>query len=335
MGCSQDRAAVTDPFGPPAYNFRLSKVGTNLPHGTVDVTAPATDSTGIKVTLQGLEPLTSGVYQLWLGSQTDSAASGFVKAVGSLVVARTDTTVNAAGDPVFRTDTTLRQSNVSSFTIGGAKLTIIVNITKLSLGSDPLAKNLLLVTVEDNASATTPGASRPLWRSFSTTTSSSGPLNFGTFNAKPDSAYVFVLSGRGTASVFGGILVLDDSALSRPPVGYYYAVFAVKRDSVGKAVDTLALGAQTAPYPNRSQSLRDADITLIPGVVIASPPEILAAANRIKSDTIPRLDKATPYAGFTDLIITLQHKKGAGTIASPAIALSAIFPGVVTKPPSP
>ncbi|MFN2398037.1 MAG: hypothetical protein ABR543_05245 [Gemmatimonadaceae bacterium] len=337
--CEDRRASVFDPFGPLAYNFRFAKTATNLPRGTVAValgsSGPPAVPRAITFTFQGLEPLTSGVYEVWLAPGTAVTAGTFVKATGNLTVTRTDTSVNSLGDLVFTTSTVRTASNVSSFADGGAAVTVKLVVDQSSFGSDPLVGNIIaLVTVEATAGASAPGTVQPLWRRFSNTTNNTGALTFGNFDPDPAKAYVYIPAGRGTASVRGSILVVDDSALTRPPIGYYYATYVIKRDSAGKAIDTLVLGAQTAPFPNRSQSLRDADVSLISGIVIDAPPSILAAANRVDADTIPRLAGANPYRGFTELILTLENKAGDDATASPAIVLVATVPGIVTRPPT-
>ena len=55
-------------------------------------------------------------------------------------------------------------------------------------------------------------------------------FHFGNYDPSPLKEYNYVQTGRGRAITRGNILVVDDSALSRPPVGYYYATYLVKRD---------------------------------------------------------------------------------------------------------
>ena len=56
------------------------------------------------------------------------------------------------------------------------------------------------------------------------------------------------------------------------------------------------------------------------------------SANRLMADTVAALPKTTPFAGFAELVITLQNKLGDPTQLSPAIVLSAPVPAIVSKP---
>ena len=329
--CSSERATVFEPVGGASYNARFVPVGTNVPRGTVRIrkgSAPANDT--VSVSLQGLEPLETGVYQVWLGDNTGTTPGNFIKATGNLLIIRTDTAI-VNGDPVGFPDTTV-VPNVSSFANGGPATRLLLHVTPATLGSQPSAKSLVLVTIENDANATAPSAEfRPLWVRYEAPTAAgvvTYTLNFGNFADDPANDYVFASAGRGTIGFRKNVLIVDDSALSKPPKGYYYAMSFLKTDSTTGAVgtgDTVMLGAQTAPYPRRNVSLRDADVNPdLDPVVIETPPAILAAASRFTAPV-----SAQPFKNYTRGVLTLENKKGFENVISPAIILAVTVPEIV------
>lgn len=339
--CDTDRATVLEPFGEPSYNAKLQAIsgGRNLPRGTIVASnAGAT----LTINLAGLESLTTGVYQVWLGTYTeaDSTDGAFIKAAGALKITRTDTVFNAQGDPSDSlTVTNVPGTATSSFTNGGFNTGIQLVVTTASLGVAPTTKNLVLVTIEDNANATAPRTTgpRPLWRIGTIGNTTSGSLTFGTYHPKPSLRYVYGVAGRGTLSFRGDLIIGEDSLLSRPPVGYYYATHIVRRDTVtSAAIDTVSLGALTAPAPARTTSLRDADETNVPGVVTLVPPQFLVAAVRAQADTTAGLALTLrttdrPFIGLSDIWVTLETKKGDENNASPSVVLVGTTPEPVGK----
>lgn len=323
--CDFERASVTSPVGEPSYDFRLTVDGRGVPRGTAVVSSGG-DS--IQVTLRGLEALSSGVYQVWLGNVDDTASPdttiGFVPAAGVRVVVRTDTTFTPEGDPVPSPVTIDSTAGVSSFTAGGPNVTITLTIDSASLGVLPTTYDVLLVSIESATGAASPSSTQPLW-ARSTGTSGTKTLRFGNFHPDPALQYTFTATGRGTAGIRGNVLIVDDSALARPPEGYYYATWVVQRNEDGDPVDTLQLGPQTAPFPDRSVSLREADVTVVHPVVLESPPSILAAANRLQHGS-----GSDPFLGFEDLWVTLENKVGVEEAAAPTIVLSGTVPTIVS-----
>lgn len=372
QACEAKRSSVLNPYGPPSYDFRIAKAGQDMPGGTVAFTEPfnaakaATVDTTVAITLTGIDSLTTGVYQVWLGDAA-SASPKYYPAKGRLYVTRLDT---AADGSVAKT---VDSSQVtSSFKAGGADETIKLVVTPATYGSKLPTEKLVLVTIEQAPGATSPGDSRPLWalrssakvssyaydttsadttiKTDTTITTSGGTTDttvttdttikvlatdtlsktstastkFGRYD--PAAPYVFSALGRGTAGIRGGTLIVDDSALMRPPVGYYYAGWVVKYNDAGAIDQAVPMGPQTAPYPNRSTSLMDADIKAIPPWVSATPPEVFAAASRIRADTASALVAGgSPFAGWSEVRVTLEAKQGAGTMAPPVI-LSAALP---------
>jgi hypothetical protein len=140
-------------------------------------------------------------------------------------------------------------------------------------------------------------------------------------------------------------MVINDSSLTRPPLGYYYAAYVVKSDDVTNLpVDTVYLGPITAPFPNREISLRNADSVLVaPEVQVLvippnlagdwanpSPSAILAASTRVSADTVSALMGATgAFRGLTQVFITLESKNAAEGRLGPAILLRAGVPEIV------
>jgi hypothetical protein len=142
-------------------------------------------------------------------------------------------------------------------------------------------------------------------------------------------------------AVRGNVLIVNDSSLGRPPLGYYYAAWGVKMDAEGTPTDTILIGEQTAPYPNRDISLRNADSVLVssqaqapaPPVASAgdwaqaSPGGILAAANRIE------LSGPTPFRGLARVLVTLESKHADPTRMGPVVILRADVPDIVRAGP--
>lgn len=277
---------------------------------------------------------------MWLG-ETDNAgtAEAFVKATGTLTVIRTDTTFTPEGDPEPHPDTTVI-GTASSFRNGGPATEVILTITPTSIaGVDPFAKNLVLITIEADDTPTTPTGPMPLWARTDEAdvggTASvdvfTTPISFGNFDPDPDLDYDFAATGRGRVAFRENVLVIDDSALARPPEGYYYAAWLVMRDSTTNAVeDSVPLGPQTAPFPRRNVSLYDADVQLPDPVVQASPPSITAAGNRVDADTVVALgDGRAAFRDVAQIFITLEAKRGDPGPMSPSIVLSGAVPDAV------
>jgi hypothetical protein len=324
--CSPDRAVSLDPMGDPAYGFSLQLTPTNLPRGSVAFVADTTgdpQNDSLKVTLRGLDSLENGHYTVWVG---DSAATTFAAATGDLIVIRTDTVLDAFGDPVESADTTT-YVGVSSFQNGGPRNTMTFVITRASAGladTDPFG--LVVVTIEDAAGATAPNFARsPLWQ-----LRGAASMMFGHFDPDPANRYVYVPQGRGRVYVRGDIFLINDSSLTRPPQGYFLAAYAVKRDADNNIVDTLYLGPQTSPFPRRDISLRDADVQIVdPLVQTTIPPQILAASVRVDADTVAGLSGPEPYLGVSEVYVTLESKNAVDSRMGPAILLRATAPEII------
>ena len=324
VSCNTDRALVTEDFGEPAFISAFGVAAVGVPGGTAAVITPATGTGTVNLTLVNLDSLAAGNYHVWLGI-TGTTAAGvdtvgqFVPATGTIRVIHTDTTVNADSSLTITIDTVT--STGSSFSNGGSDIRVEVSITGATLGSDPLSRNVALVSIEAAASPTTPSVARPFWRRYTrgaTAGTSTGPVSFGTFHADPDSQYVWTATGRGIVGFRSRAVEVEDSALARPPVGYYYESY------LSNSTSTVSIGEQTAPYPNRSVSLRDADVTVIPGVVIVGPPSLLLAASTRFVGT-----EATPFRDFTDVLVTLEAKQGPPGLRAPTIVLRAAVPDTV------
>jgi hypothetical protein len=356
-GCSDAHTGVDSPDGGVAYGFQLAGDGRNVPSIALAFRRPAGTAqvppvdTSITVTLRGLDSLTTRVYQVWLAdlNADSSALINVVKATGRLRSVRTDSTVNAEGDIVTTEVAQVISNAGSSFTNGGPATRVELTLTRASTGTAVFSRQVVLVTLEQDANATTPGDIRPLWARTSDRGSEtaevipgpSGPVTiaalsaatgrFGNFAPKPANEYRFAAVGRGRGDVLGRVLTLDDSSLARPPVGYYYAAALVKRDSTtNAATDTLDLGAQTAPWPRRAVSLIDADVSVPDPVVQVAPPSIAAAASRIVADTVQGLVlESHPYKGFAEVRITLESKYGRADVMAPTVVVSGTVPGVV------
>ena len=332
--CDVDRATATEPFGAIGYGTRLTPViGANLPNGLVSRNT-ASDTVIIRVA--GVEELAAGnAYHVWFGTfnNADSTVIDWVRAVGNLRTVTYDTTGvdPASGQPIVDSTGVVNVAGTSSFSTGGPQVRHRLAVPQATRGT----RNVVLVTIEDGA-PTTPDLTgpRPLWTILPATLTTAGTaMFFGTFNPRPNERYVFTNVGRGLATFRGGVLTVADTALARPPVGYYYATAIVKRNAEGVPVDTVLLGAQTAPFPRRSISLREADVTQPDGVVLNDPPTILAAANRLIASEAG-LGGTLPFEGFTEVIVSLETKAGLEDRLTPTYILSAPVPGVVNTAPS-
>jgi hypothetical protein len=340
--CRDDRAAITEPFGSVAYNARLLPAPQGIPGGTarsvaangvVFGTRTATAASRV-FTFTGLDSLVgTNVYQVFVGNR--NATTGVVTyapATGTVYAVRSDTTVDpVTGDPSFSSFVTTT-TGTSSFQNGGSNVTVYLVVPNTTFGTS----NLVLVTIEPAPGATTPTLSgpRPLWARGTFTTSTA--LNFGTYNENPANDEFFTATGRGYARFRDNIILVDDSALVRPPVGYYYETHIVARD--GGVVDeasSISLGAQTAPAPRRNVSLFDADVNVVDEVVLAR--SIRAAANRVSVDTLDARAGAPegfPFAGLSEIVVTLEAKAGRPEVRSPTIVLAGTTPIEVSTPPA-
>ncbi|WP_373060092.1 hypothetical protein, partial [Gemmatimonas sp.] len=245
--CTEERAITTEPVGSLGFGQNMVKAQSNLPRGRVILpttpiasATPATDS--IIVELGGLDSLSGGNYVVWVGNDS---ATKFVRASGTLTVLRTDTTLNAQGDPVFTSTSTL-VGTVNQFSTGGSNRLMRFATTRAAIGMPNAdSANLVLVSVESGTPGAAPSVRRPLWvrRSQSAVVSGrlTGGVRFGNFNPRLSSEYVFatstaanavfgpaafsaitVIIPRGRIEVRGAIYTVNDSNYYRPPVGYFY-----------------------------------------------------------------------------------------------------------------
>jgi hypothetical protein len=373
--CSPDRAVSTTPMGDPAYGVQLLLSPTNLPRGTARFpdpdpafdTPPTVDVTDtIGVDLAGLDSLTNGVYSVWISN--DDGSSIF-KATGTLRVIVTDTVLDAFGDPVPAPDTVF-YTDVSAFSNGGPRhaMQFLTTLAQSGMTADDSA-TVVFITIESDAGATSPAETRrPLWARKGGTavvqihidTLDTDPvlvtdttfdrqflrnnLTFGNFSFDASQQYVYVATARGQAFVRGDVLLMNDSSLTRPPLGYYYAGFGVIRNEANEPVDTVYLGPLSSPPPNRHISLRDADSVLVnPDVqVLVNPPNlagswsnpspsaILAASIRVSADTISAFQTASgPFVGLAEVFLTIESKHAEAGRMGPAILLRANVPDIV------
>lgn len=337
--CRDDRASVTEPFGPTSFDARLIAAPLGVPNGDVTMADAGETSVGGSTfgsttrvfRFASLDSLVgTNVYQVFLGVEGGTLRP----AVGELTVVRTDTTFDAAGDPQAN-ETITTQNGVSSFQNGGSNVTVYLSVSSSEFGEDDFdSADLALVTIEANAGATTPTLSgpRPLWARLNDTDT----FSFGTYDPDPTKEMVFVPVGRGIARFRGSVLTVDDSALMRPPVGYYYETHVVARNA--GAVDeagSLNLGPQTAPFPRRAVSLIDADVSIPDPVVIERPAQIRAASARLVTDSLAGRGSQNAdcrFAGLAEIYVTLEAKAGRSAVRSPTIVLQGTTPAQVSAP---
>jgi hypothetical protein len=346
VACTDERANSLDPVGSPAYGVTQINQSTNLPRGTVTFVPRLTDTTpvldSIRLSISGLDTLDHGFYTVWLG---DSTAGNFKRVTGRLQVVRTDTVFNNFGDPVESATTSDISASTAAFSNGGPRNRYVFTTTRTRAGLGATdAMQVLLVTIENTNSATAPSPSRrPIWAvrgegTLGTTNTSvrTSTIHFGHFSFLRDSVYNFVGTGRGRVLFRDRLLQVLDSSLSRPPVGFYYGVYGIRRDSATNAVkDTVYLGALRSSYPNRdAMSLFNADSLIIdPAVQTSVPPAILAASIRASTDTVPKL-QSTSFKNLAQILLVLESKNKTEGRLGTGIILTSDVPGIVRQPPS-
>lgn len=334
--CQDERAITSAPVGARAFGANLVRTANNLPRGRVVLPAspiasatPANDS--VIVELGGLDSLTGANYVVWVGNDS---ATKFVRASGSLTMLRTDTTLNAAGDPVF-TATTVNLGTVNQFSNGGSNRFFRFATTRADIGIAAAdSANVVIVSVESGTPGTSPSVRRPLWGRRSQAGTVGGRLiaglRFGNFRPRLTEEYVFATSTaanaafgptafsasmliipRGRIEVRGPVYTVNDSNYYRPPVGYYYEAWAIRTDTLGRFIDTISLGHKATPYPKRL-SFYDADTQITdPQYMFGTPtPVIFASQHRVSADTIAAAKVAnnTPWREFAWTYVTLQNK---------------------------
>jgi hypothetical protein len=351
--CEDTRSTTLEPVGALGFGTVLSKTSTNLPRGFVNFPAavvasatPANDS--VIVTLSGLDSLTTGTYTVWFGN--DSATKWVRATTLNIRQTRVDSTINAAGDPVFTTTVT-NNNGVSGFRSGGSNKTFRVATSRATAtgmaATDSL--NVVLVSIETAATpGAAPGEVRSLWARRSQATANAAGIRFGTFAPRiptaanagnPGTNQEFVIASsstagvatmtivpRGRVEVRGKIMVANDSNYFRPPVGYYYNAYAVKFDTTGRFNDTVYIGRRTSPYPQRI-SLFEADKTNpAPDVVFDSPRVIFAMATRVSTDTIPDANTTPAWLNFGLVRVNIQSKYSQEGFMGPNTVLEAALP---------
>ena len=349
--CEDNRSTTLEPVGNLGFGTNFAKTSSNLPRGTVTfpaaVVASATPNRdSVIVTLAGLDSLTTGTYTLWLAN--DSATKFVRVSTMNLTITRVDSTLNAAGDPVF-TSTVTPRLGVSGFKTGGSNLTFRV-ATARDAATDMAATDSMTIALLSVETAATPGTSpgevRPLWARRSQATSNVAGLRFGAFargipaaagtplanqeyvvaSSSTAGVATMTITPRGRVEVRGKIMIANDSNYFRPPVGYYYNAYAVKLDTTGRFNDTLYIGRRTSPYPSRI-SLFDADKTNpAPDVVFDTPRVIFAMATRVSTDTLPKANSTPAWFNFGFVRVNLQSKYSQEGRMGPNTVLEATLP---------
>jgi hypothetical protein len=324
--CEDERAITREPVGERAFGVRLlPSTVFNFPRGSAGISG-----NDITLNLRGLDSMSTGRYVAWAGNE---AGDSWVKLTGDLARVRTDTVKNAQGDDVPEQVTLAPLTGISSWQDGNPATAYTFEAT--AAGPAPAQ---VVVTVEESDGASAPNLDRAfLWRK-----GSSGSLRFGNYATAVEDEFLFPFVGRGGADFRGNIVVINDSSIARPPRGYFYNAWLVRRDTLGGVIDNLDLGAMTTPFPSRT-SLVDADVSIVdPAFVYDEPYAILAGAWRFDWNNAPAeirsanlsatrvTDTGRPFAGFTEVIVTLEHKLGAAGVPSPHILLRAPVPGVVS-----
>lgn len=344
--CEDTRSVTTAPGGGFGYGVSLGKpAAVNVPRGNIRFPVagrlasanPANDS--IVVTMLTADTLGAGAqYVVWAANDS---ATRFVRLTGTLTVTRADTTQNQAGDLVFSTSTTTRNS-VNGWGVGGPNVS--VRFRAFRAGQAGLANTdsigQIIVSTETGTVGTAPGAIRSVWGRFSEAASSQTNIRFGTWGRSLATQRIFTLNGnapgfvanpvitpRGRVELREGVVVAIDSNYFRPPAGYYYALYAVKVDSLSnRPIDTLYLGVRTGPAPERA-SMFEADAN----EALSINNVIFAMNQRVKLDTITgasaKLGPAErPLKEYGFINVTLQSKAAPMGRMGSAIVMQATLP---------
>jgi hypothetical protein len=325
--CDEERADVNTPDFPTAYGFQLVNAGTTHPRGTARFVVNGAAADSLTLTLQGLDSLTSGVYAVWVGNDQ---GAGFKRLTGNLSVVRSDTTFDADGNPI-RTPVNFDFGAVSSFSNGGQNQVITFRARRENAGltTDDAIQHAI-VTVETDPAATEPSDTKFLFARRTAAGASNIAMIFGNYGPTTLTEYRFVNTIRGRGGFRGPVFMLTDSLMPRPPKGFYYAGYAFKIALAGFVPDTLYLGEQRSPFPNRALSQRDADIRITdPENVFDSPYQIRAGQFRLSADTVAELPAETPYKGFFTIRVTLQNKAAQEGRMSPNTVAFSPVPTVI------
>ena len=254
-----DGTPVANAFAPfPAPNTTLRFVSDNLFPAAVDQslafpisysTALALPSTfgepdSVTITLNNVEELATGVYKVWLVNPTTNASA---PATGKWVrVVGTDTVASSTGTSTFD---------------GGPGSIIFTTDAYSAIGQPDVSDSLsvLLVSIEQDAGASSPSLSQPLWTTVIKKVGGTvgGAIQFGEFTLGDDSRGPELFRPQGTMS--GGVIgdtvvILVDttingaatkiraaqfvgdrvevrfSGLMRPPLGYRYNAYLCGSD---------------------------------------------------------------------------------------------------------
>lgn len=349
--CESDQASVLDPVGPTVYDFSVGNRVVNLPAGTATVGA-----TSVTLSLSNLRAV-NGAYQFWvigrdtLNLDVPTAAFGTIKQFYqrySLDVNGDTIRDPVSGDPIRVTDSievSATRTNVYQGTDDTTLTTvrIILDSTASATGPNPATYHAVVVTLEGTSGAATPGTARFLWRRVGV--GGSGAMSFGNFggsdvlNTVSPRDYVFAARGSGFGGVRGAVeLSVDLTAMSRPPVGFFYRAFlrAVGNDNVQSAVmvDTLR-SAYSLDSSLSRVSLYDADVDVtLPGVVNmqitkAQTRNCVAGSAVYACQNTLALSGDTPFAPYPVYVLTLDPKGSSASVPWRSITAGGDLPDYV------
>ena len=211
------------------------------------------------VTLTNVEALETGVYKVWLVNPTTGAAKP------------------ATGRWIRRVGTDTVASGTGTATFDGGPGTIVFRTRPYGeIGAPDISDSLsvLMVTIEADASATTPSSAQPFWTTVIKKLNATvgGALTFGEFTLDDASRGPerFIPQGKMAGGVIGNlrdstfvgsVIELQFTGLMRPPIGYRYRGYLCESDDTNcsptdPTTSYLDLGGLTSPT---GQSLDDAD----------------------------------------------------------------------------
>ena len=297
-----------------------TKVAGGLPALTVDsIRFTAASPSQLFVSLRFLDPVQGGAYQLFLVT-LDGRRS--VPARGDYTTVRADT-VRVSRDSLAVNLTVENRGKASGTAGGPPNVTHRFAIQEADLLPDSLDHfAYLVVAVQGAGTALDPAAPAPLWFKYRdervplprTSAWLTGTASFGRFVAG-GTPYRYAPGGQGLGSFFESRLVVNLSHLPRPPLGYAYHAWLVRRD--GSAAHA---GPLLSPYPELA-SLDGADAAA-PSVVVQET-EIVYATVRTDEGAL-----GAPFHSFDQFLVTLELKAGQPA-RGPASVLGADLPGAI------
>jgi len=337
LACETKLTELTEAVGPIAFNFAVGPNANGLPTGSV-----AMSSDSVILTMSNLRALASGQYQFWVLGRDAQNVDVPVQAFGTIkeFFLKGVGTDPITGDSIFETDsTTISDLRTDGYLGSDDPVVTQVRVTLDSLAdnTDPTTYHAVFVTME-GAAASTPGASRFLWRRIGV--GGAGSMLFGNFggsdvvNIQSPRDYVFGPRGGGTGGARGAEMSVDFRELARPPVGFVYRGYVTDVDGDGVVVDELR-SAWSRDATISRVSMIDADIDdALPGVtggdIRAAQIRNCAAGSGVNNcQNTMDLPVDGTFVGYENFQLKLEPKSSTGQIRKKSVTLTGTLPDPV------